>query len=265
MKSLASQFSAEDLMRAFEVLTKADYDIRGSAQPRYHLEMALLRWIHLRKLVPISDLILALEKGGPMPSPRAVAPASRPVPRPPTANAATVRAVEARRDAAKPVGDPTASAEASAVKKGPPFDTGSPYDKASLDDGKNGRIPHVQPVGRAEIKDAFLAEIRKAKKFFYGTVIAQAQRIDIEPGRVVFTFTPQHRALRAQLDQSRAQLETLATELAGRHMSVIAVETAGAGAPPKAGAPAALASAGAPLRRAPLRRAPPPRPIARRS
>ena len=26
-------------------------------QPRYHLEMALLRWIHLRKLVPLSDLI----------------------------------------------------------------------------------------------------------------------------------------------------------------------------------------------------------------
>jgi DNA polymerase-3 subunit gamma/tau len=225
VRALAAQFSAEDLMRAFEVLTKADYDIRGSAQPRYHLEMALLRWIHLRKLVPISELILELEKG------RGA--------RPPATNAATVRAVEARKDAAKPGGDPAAFAEASAVKKGPP------YDKGSLDEGKNGRIPHVQPVGRAEIKDAFLAEIRKAKKYFYGTVIAQAQRIDIEPGRVVFTFTPQHRALRAQLDQSRAQLETLATELAGRHMAVIAVETAGAGAPAtKAGAPAAPASAG---------------------
>jgi hypothetical protein len=42
-------------MRAFDVLTKADYEIRTSAYPRYHLEMALLRWIHLRKLVPISD------------------------------------------------------------------------------------------------------------------------------------------------------------------------------------------------------------------
>ena len=33
------------------------------AQPRYHLEMALLRWIHLRKLVPIADLIAGLESG----------------------------------------------------------------------------------------------------------------------------------------------------------------------------------------------------------
>ncbi|MGB2713201.1 MAG: DNA polymerase III subunit gamma/tau, partial [Vicinamibacterales bacterium] len=48
--SLAGRFSQEDLMRAFDVLTKAEFDIRASMYPRYHLEMALLRWIHLRKL-----------------------------------------------------------------------------------------------------------------------------------------------------------------------------------------------------------------------
>jgi DNA polymerase-3 subunit gamma/tau len=57
LATLASQFSHEDLMRAFDVLTKADYDIRASTQPRYHLELALLRWIHLRRLVPLSDII----------------------------------------------------------------------------------------------------------------------------------------------------------------------------------------------------------------
>jgi DNA polymerase III subunit gamma/tau len=41
--ALAAKFSAEDLMRAFDVLTKAEFDIRGSMYPRYHLEMALLR------------------------------------------------------------------------------------------------------------------------------------------------------------------------------------------------------------------------------
>ena len=61
LKQLAAKFSAEDLMRAFDVLTKAEADIRGSAYPRYHLEMAILRWIHLRKLVPLSDLIQGLE------------------------------------------------------------------------------------------------------------------------------------------------------------------------------------------------------------
>ncbi len=63
LRALAALFSSEDLMRAFDVLTKADYDIRGSTQPRYHLELALLRWIHLRRLVPLGDIINGLEKG----------------------------------------------------------------------------------------------------------------------------------------------------------------------------------------------------------
>src|SRR3954470_11795979 len=57
IKALAARFSREDLLRAFDLLTKAESDIRSAAQPRYHLEMALLRWIHLRKLVSIEDLI----------------------------------------------------------------------------------------------------------------------------------------------------------------------------------------------------------------
>ncbi len=54
---LSRRFSGEDLMRAFDVLTKAEFDIKSAAQPRYHLEMALLRWIHLGKLTPLVDLI----------------------------------------------------------------------------------------------------------------------------------------------------------------------------------------------------------------
>ena len=51
----------------------------------------------------------------------------------------------------------------------------------------------------AALKDAFLEEVRKAKKFFYGTVVAQAQRIDVEPTIASsFVFAPQHkRAARA--------------------------------------------------------------------
>src|SRR3954470_7581410 len=57
LKTLAGRFSREDLLRAFDLLTRAEQEIRSAAQPRYHLEMALLRWIHLRKLVSIEDLI----------------------------------------------------------------------------------------------------------------------------------------------------------------------------------------------------------------
>ena len=206
LQSLAGRFSAEDLMRGFDVLTKAEVDIRGSMQPRYQLEMALLRLIHLRKLVPLSDLIDGLEKGG-APRPAASAPAPRPSPPPPApkplSTAATVRAVENRpRPEAPAPGNGSTTAARSQALAGP------------------------------ALKDAFLAEIQKLKKFFYGTVVAQAH-IEFEHDRVVFRFGPQHRALRQQLDQMRTWLEEVATRLAGHRMAVVGAD-AGAAASGKA-------------------------------
>ena len=225
LKGLAGKFSAEDLMRAFDVLTKAEFDIRGSAYPRYHLEMALLRWIHLRRLVPISELIQRADKGGAGAAssggtqPRGVPPSPRegarprpapPPPRPPSVAAAMVKAVETRNEA-RPAAPPNGDA-----------------------------MPNVRAVGPAELKDAFLTEVRQSKKFFYGTVVAQAQRIDIDGDRVVFTFAPQHRALRGQLDQTHAWLDALASQLSGRKMTVASAEGT---APSRAGAPAPTAEA----------------------
>jgi DNA polymerase-3 subunit gamma/tau len=72
LKALAARFSREDLLRAFDLLTRAETEIRTAAQPRYHLEMALLRWIYLRKLTPIEDLIA----GTPSARPQAAAPSA---------------------------------------------------------------------------------------------------------------------------------------------------------------------------------------------
>ena len=54
---LAGRFSREDLLRAFDLLSRAEADVRSAAQPRHHFEMALLRWMHLRKLTPLADLL----------------------------------------------------------------------------------------------------------------------------------------------------------------------------------------------------------------
>ncbi len=79
LAALAQRFSREDLMRAFDVLAKAETDIRTAAHPRYHFEMALLRWMHVRKLVPLTELMEQLGGAG---APRIAAPTgdSRPAP-----------------------------------------------------------------------------------------------------------------------------------------------------------------------------------------
>jgi hypothetical protein len=105
-------------------------------------------------------------------------------------------------------------------------------------------IPDVQSVAAADVKTAFLEEIRRVKKFFHGSVVSMAQRIAVEGDRIVFTFAPIHRVLRGQLDQQRPWLETLATQLAGRKMTVASAE--GAGAPAAAKPAPGQARAGAP-------------------
>ena len=86
--------------------------------------------------------------------------------------------------------------------------------------------------------------MQKSKKFFYGTVIAQAQRIEIEADRLVLAFAPKDRALKQQLEQSRPWLEEMATRLAGRKMTVVGVDGTGA-APAKGSGDAARGAAGA--------------------
>src|SRR4030095_16714679 len=86
----------------------------------------------------------------------------------------------------------------------------------------------TSPAGPGGLKDALLVELQKSKKFFYGTVIAQAQRIEVEGDRLVMAFSPQHRALKQQLEQSRPWLEEMATRLAGRKITVAPVDGTGA-------------------------------------
>ena len=74
LTALARQFSREDLMRAFDLLAKAEQDIRTASHPRYHIEMLLLRWMHLRKLVPLMELLEG--GGGSAPTRSVIAPTS---------------------------------------------------------------------------------------------------------------------------------------------------------------------------------------------
>jgi DNA polymerase-3 subunit gamma/tau len=205
LKALAGRFSREDLLRAFDLLTRAEQEIRSAAQPRYHLEMALLRWIHLRKLVPIEDLIAGAGDGG-----------------------------SNRLRPAAAVRQSGATAEGSALR------TPAPARSAVAAPVRAEQAPPSAPPASGNFKDALLAEIRKAKAAFYGTVVAQAQKIEVKGDRVTFTFAPNQRALRDMFEQNRAWLESIALPIAGRKITMAAAQTDAAAAPAADGnAPAA--------------------------
>jgi len=177
--------------------------MRAAAQPRYHLEMAFLRWMYLRKLVPIEELIAGTGAGS----------GSSRTPPKPLAAPANAQSREVR---------PIAASIAAVA----PAATSSVASGSSRTD--------------ANLKDALLSEIRKTKQVFYNTVIAQAQKIEVAGDRVTFTFTPNHRTLRDVFEQNRAWIESAAQQVSGRKIAVISVQNdaSASAAAPTSSAPA---------------------------
>jgi DNA polymerase-3 subunit gamma/tau len=198
---LARDFSKEDLMRAFDLLSKAEVEIRTASHPRYFFEMVILRWMHLRKLEPLVDLIERLgggaaAKGKPAPARGAAAPTGNRI-------APTTDRIARAVEATVPTGNSIAPASAA------PAPTSD----------------RVAPTSNP-LKDRLLAEIRVGKNTLYSLAIAQAQRIDVSNGTVTFTFAANQNVARQQLEQHREWLESTATQIAGRRIQVVVAQGA---------------------------------------
>ena len=218
---LASRFSREDLMRAFDLLAKTEQDIRAASHPRYHLEMALLRWMHLRKLVPLEDLLDQLGGGGM----RTNAPTSE------------------RRVAPTASGGiaPTSKASVAPTSPAPVAPTASgsvaPTRERAIAPTSEGTIAptrptSVAPTSEGTLKDALLAEIRAGKSTLYSLAIAMAQRIDVDGDRVMFTFASNQNVPRMQLEQNRGWIEAAAQRIAGRRIAVVVAQSEAAAPSP---------------------------------
>ena len=240
LRHLADLSSREDLLRAFDVLTKAEQEIRVSDQPRYNMEMTLLRLMHMRKLVPLVELLgqgagrlaapaagaagagasrVSVQNAAPQVAPRSLAPPSRPGPVAPTTSPQSARPAPSARTAARPGGaDATAPGNASPI------------------------APSAPP---GDLRDAFLAQVKASKVFFYNTVVAQAYRVDVTPEKITFAFLPNQKVPRTQCEDMKPFLEDIALKVGGQKIpvSVITVENSGAAAPPAAAAPARQAAA----------------------
>ncbi len=243
---LAKRFSREDLLRAFDLLTRAEQDIRGAAQPRYHLEMALLRWIHLRKLMPIEDLIQSAGSG-PLPprvaSPPAPAraagagaPSARPAPPSnvesrPAAPAASTSAPRAAASSTSPVASSTSVGASSASAAPSGGDRSAPVGRSRpADDAPLSPVPAAGGLGGTALKDAVLNEARNSSRMMYNTLLTQAQRVEVLGERLVLTFAASFK-YSVPFEKYRAALETMASRLAGRRIIVVAD---GTGAEPAA-------------------------------
>jgi DNA polymerase III subunit gamma/tau len=221
--ALAGQWSREDLLRGFDLLTKAEQEVRISDQPRYNLEMALLRLMHLRKLVPLADLLgLAERSTAKVPN----VPGVPKVPVVPKGMVSTVAKGQGSQSSSSTSGTNTLGTAGTlgATPLGTPGTSGTP----------------------GTLKDSLLSEIKAAKPVFYNVVVAAAYRIDVTPGVVSVAFQPNQKVARQQCEEQRGWLQGLAEKVMGRPVVVSVTVNDGASAQvptaPPAPAPAARPS-----------------------
>jgi DNA polymerase III subunit gamma/tau len=249
LSALAARFSREDLLRAFDVLARAEQDVRYAAQPRHHLEMALLRWIHLGHLAPLAEVIEALGSGRAMPATGRVRPAD-PAPARPQSGAAsppapgsalrrltgvTAQAMAAATPAAVPAAPPAPRAVPAAAAPAPSGNAPSPSPRTSAPaeparatpdhaaappEADAPGVPSPAPAGGGDASadiERLVEALRKSNRTFFGTALARAS-FALEGPRLVVTVGGNFE--QARCEGRRSWLEETAQQVVGRKVSL---------------------------------------------
>jgi DNA polymerase III gamma/tau subunit len=123
LKPLADALAEDDILRMIDVLTKAETDLRWAQDPRVTLELALLKLVQMRRLLPFQELVDRVERmaagvpAQPAPSPgreavRVAVPAPAPMSAPRTVAVAPAPAGAAPPSPPSPSPPPVAAAAA---------------------------------------------------------------------------------------------------------------------------------------------------------
>ena len=176
LADFAEKFSEEDLLRSLDVLTRAQDGLRWSPEPRFHLEMALLKLVEMPRLAAFETLLDRIENapatgsaagaaggaGPTAPSPGGSAPPpppGPPPPGPPPTGAGPATAAKAKSRPARGAGAlPTANGAGPRV---PP--------------GANGAAP---PPPAGELPPAEVPEIVKEYQRAFGGQILPTPRTE---------------------------------------------------------------------------------------
>ena len=64
LQALAAALSEEDLLRTLDLLTRVEGELRSAPDARVALDLALLKLVQLRRLVPFAELVARVERQG---------------------------------------------------------------------------------------------------------------------------------------------------------------------------------------------------------
>jgi len=210
LAQLSQLFSEEDLARFFNLLLRAESEMRYSLQPRFHLELGLMKLVHAQRLASLEGLLSQLGQAVPANKTTGAAP-----PRNQTAS-------EPSRGTPRAIvrGDPVAEEAAGAVRTQPanapatppPQERVAPGSRppVSVETRPTPRVAATDVGGSAE--DARLSSIKSTlfdqSKRFLSSCLDHLAAFRVEDGEVHFTFKHKD-SFYADLLKGREQQEAL--------------------------------------------------------
>ena len=193
LAELAKLFGEEDLARFFNLLLRTESEMRYSLQPRFHLELGLMKLVHARRLASLEALLAQLGQPGPVEKTMGAAPKNL--------GAGPVRPVPLKTQEAEP---PQESVKAPVGPASPSTPLAAPV--AAVE------TVHSAAAVSTSAEDARLSSIKAMlfdqSKRFLSSCLEHLAGWRFENGEARFLFAPKD-SLYADLLKSREQQETL--------------------------------------------------------
>jgi len=185
LAGLSKLFSEEDLTRFFQILLRTDSDLRYSLEPRFHLEMGLLKLVHARRLVPLESLLSELRGPGQTEAPSENAPRTSGAP-------SAIATSPARKQEPEP------------PRRLAPVST----ERASAATAATATAAEIQPAPPADDRLSSIKALLFEQKKLLSTCLDHLSGWRFENGEVRFLFA-KNASFFADLLRSREQLDTL--------------------------------------------------------
>jgi DNA polymerase-3 subunit gamma/tau len=186
---IAGRFSEEDLSRFFNILLRAESEMRYALAPRFHLEMALMKMVHARRLASLEALLSGL--GGPA-TPIKNTPAPPRSATPPPARSAPATPPSGRSESSGSRGENQTHLATSSVSRAPSHTTGTASTPA--------------------INESWTLDTIKSKVYgrsnFLGSCLEHAASCRAENAEVTFLYSPKD-SFFADILKSREHHEVL--------------------------------------------------------
>lgn len=196
LKRQAAMFTEADLVRFFHSLSETETKLRAATQPRYQLEVGIVKLMELRGVETIAEILQRLNSlesgsgGGP----------STPGRPEPSRRSAQAAAPFAGSSLSGSTGRPFSTASFNSAVSSSPSDSGAPI-SGTLAGTATATAPAPAPAAETSPIERIKSVLEKQRKMLLVTALDHALNTSLDNGELFIEFAPESRHFRDTLSK----------------------------------------------------------------